>query len=154
MLVGSAAVFAQSPSASPPAEPAASPSGFPSVVSEELNIALSNGNTVTWRLETGSVTAASATSITISLSNGQTSTITLDDTTSIVKLPDLSSLTRGNLNATAADITVGGDVVVTSNSESDGSFVAGSVWILPSSGAAPSMGASPAASMAPSPAAS
>jgi hypothetical protein len=119
------------------------------LVREEITVDLgTSGGIVTRRLEHGTVTASSATSVTISLANGQSSTIALDGNTNIAKAPDYSTRTRGS-SATAADVTVGSEVVVASKSQSDGSYLASGVWILPAASSSSGTTTTPAASPSP-----
>jgi hypothetical protein len=101
------------------------------LVRQELTVDLGDqGGIVTQRLEHGTVTAASDTSLTISLATGEAVTVALDGNTRIVKLPDFTTQTPG-ANATAADLAASAEVLVTSKSQADGSYLASAVRILP-----------------------
>lgn len=117
--------------------------GLDDLVSQEIVRLDADGNVLTERLQHGTVTTNADGSLTISLATGDTATVTTDANTQAYGWDTTSRPMRSEV--AVADIAAGADVLVWSQSQSDGSFLASRITILPAAAtAAPSASPAPA----------
>jgi hypothetical protein len=102
---------------------------FDQLVRQEVTTVADNGEIVTHRTDHGAVTAVDPASISVSLANGEIATATIDSDTQVVSI-DVDERPFAD-DATVADITVGADVLVSSESQADGSYLAERILIVP-----------------------
>jgi hypothetical protein len=102
---------------------------FESLVSQVVVSVADNGEFVTDRVDHGTVTAVDAASISVSLATGETSTAAIDADTDVAAF-DLSERPIYD-DAAVADIAAGAEVMVWSESQADGSFLAERIVIIP-----------------------
>lgn len=114
------------------------------LVSQEVVRLDADGNVLTSRLQHGTVTANADGSLTITLATGEAATVTTDATTQAF---DWSTTTRPMRSEIAVSaVAAGADVIVWSQSQADGSFLAQRIAVLPAATpAAPAASPSPAA---------
>jgi hypothetical protein len=104
------------------------------LVRQELIVDLgTDGGIVTKRIEHGTVSAAADGSLTITLATGESVSVTTDADTKVQAI-DLTERPF-RTDAAIADVTVGSEVMVWSQSQEDGSFLASRVEILPAADA-------------------
>ncbi|MFN8620232.1 MAG: hypothetical protein U0869_05740 [Chloroflexota bacterium] len=114
------------------------------LVSQEVVRMDADGNVLTDRVQHGTVTANADGSLTISLATGDTATIATDANTSAYSWSTTGQ--PGRTEIAVADVASGADVLVWSESQSDGSFLAQRIAVLPAASASTTPDASPAAS--------
>lgn len=121
---------------------------FDGLVSQTVVRVDADGNVLTDKVEHGTVSAVADGSITIDLATGESVTIATDANTSAHSWDTTGRPARTEI--ALADIAVGADVMVWSESQDDGSFLAQRVAVLPEAAATDSTddGTTPEASPA------
>jgi hypothetical protein len=124
----------------------------------EVTVTATDGSTTSDRIEQGTATTASDTSLSFTLADGQSVTVAIDSNTSIIGLQQ-QTVTRGMWHRDvmaptqimAADIVAGDEVVVQSTSSDGADYVAERIYVqsatsTDSSGSSSDSSASPEAS--------
>jgi len=99
------------------------------LVSQETVTLDADGNTLTSRLQHGTVSAVADGSLSIDLGTGETVTIATDANTAAYGWSTTDRPARTEI--AVADVTVGADVVVWSQSQDDGGFLAERIAVVP-----------------------
>lgn len=107
---------------------------FESLVSQEIIRLDADGNVLTEKVEHGTVSAVADGSITIALATGESVTIATDANTTAFGWDATTRPARTEV--AVKDIAAGADVLVWSQSQSDGSFLAQRITVLPDAAAA------------------
>lgn len=102
---------------------------FEDIVSQTVVRLDADGNVLTDKVEHGTVSAVADGSITIDLATGESVTIATDANTSAYSWDTTGRPARTEI--AVADVAVGADVMVWSESQDDGSFLAQRVAVLP-----------------------
>jgi hypothetical protein len=102
---------------------------FEDIVSQTVVRIDADGNVLTDKVEHGTVAAVADGSITIGLATGESVTIATDANTSAYSWDTTGRPSRAEI--AVADVAVGADVMVWSESQDDGSFLAQRVAVLP-----------------------
>lgn len=102
---------------------------FEDIVSQTVVRLDADGNVLTDKVEHGTVSAVADGSITIDLATGESVTIATDANTSAYSWDTTGRPARSEI--AVADVAVGADVMVWSESQDDGSFLAQRVAVLP-----------------------
>lgn len=99
------------------------------LVSQETVTLDADGNTLTSRLQHGTVSAVADGSLSIDLATGESVTIATDANTAAYGWSTTDRPARTEI--AVADVAVGGDVVVWSQSQDDGRFLAERIAVVP-----------------------
>lgn len=130
---------------------------FDTLVRIETTLDLPDQGIVVRRQDHGTATTVADTGLSYSLANGETATVTTDADTVIVSVQASTGTRPFRMAAdqiAVSDIAAGADVVVWSEGQSDGSFLAKRIVVLPAAAASSGGTESPAQSTAPEPSAS